>query len=252
LACAGLLAGAVNTVAGAGSLLLLPALMWSGLAADAANATNRIGILAQTTMAVIGFRRAGQRLAAPELRMVGLVMLGGVGGALVATWLSPRSMELAIAAAMVAMLALSVMPSRTPTAQELVPKDAPPVPLTPFLGAGLLAVGAYGGFLQAGLGIVLVLFLARATTMDLVRANVLKSAATLGLTLVAMTVFYGAGENLDPWRGGALAAGSAIGGLVGARATIELGPKLVQRVIVVAIVLALAKMIHDLVTAPGG
>ena len=62
LALVGLVAGAVNTVAGAGSLLLLPVLMWTGLPADAANATNRIGILAQTTMAVVGYHRAGQRI----------------------------------------------------------------------------------------------------------------------------------------------------------------------------------------------
>lgn len=248
LACAGLVAGAVNTVAGAGSLLLLPALMWTGLPADAANATNRIGILAQTTMAVIGFRRAGHRLEGGELSMVGLVTAGGFVGALVATRLSPGSMELAIVAAMGVMLVLALLPSSTPAAKELVPKERRPVPLSPGLAVGLLVVGAYGGFLQAGLGIVLVLFLSRASTMDLVRANVLKSAATLALSLLAMAVFWSAGETLDPWRGGALACGSAIGGLIGADATVRLGPELVRRAIVASIVLALAKMVYDLAT----
>jgi uncharacterized membrane protein YfcA len=246
LALAGLVAGAVNTVAGAGSLLLLPTLIWTGLPADAANATNRIGILAQTTMAVVGFRRAGLRVEGSELRMVGLVTAGGVLGALVATRLSPRSMELAIVAAMVAMLALSLAPSRTPDAKALVPGAARPAALSPALMLGLALVGVYGGFLQAGLGIVLVLVLSRSGAMDLVRANLVKSAATLALTLVAMAVFWSAGETLDPWRGGALACGSAVGGLVGARATVRLGPEVVRRVIVLAIVGALAKMLWDL------
>ena len=248
LAAAGLVAGAVNTVAGAGSLLLLPTLIWTGRPADAANATNRIGILAQTTMAVVGFRRAGLRVEGRELRMVGLVTAGGVLGALVATRLSPRAMELAIVGAMVAMLVLSLAPSRPPDAKALVAHPASSPPLSFALSLGLALVGVYGGFLQAGLGIVLVLVLSRSGTMDLVRANLVKSAATLALTVVAMAVFWSAGETLDPWRGGALACGSAVGGLVGARATVRLGPELVRRVIVLAIVAALTKMLWDLTT----
>ena len=78
LAVMGVVAGAVNTVAGAGSLLLLPALVFSGLPDDAANATNRVGILAQTAMAVWGYRRAGLSVGKPEAALSGVVMAGGV------------------------------------------------------------------------------------------------------------------------------------------------------------------------------
>lgn len=240
LAFVGLIAGAVNTVAGAGSLLLLPVLIWTGLPADAANATNRIGILAQTTMAVIGFHRAGQRIVPTEQKMIALVMVGGLLGSFIATLLSPDSMELAIVVAMAGMLVLSLVPQRKK--DEAAPA---PIALRPLLIAGLLGVGVYGGFLQAGVGILLLLFLGQVTRMDLVRANVLKSYATLGLTLAAMGVFYSSGERIDLPRGLALASGSAFGGLFGARATVRLGATFVRRAVIVAIAAALSKMIYD-------
>ncbi len=122
------------------------------------------------------------------------------------------------------------------------------MPLTPRTVLGLALIGVYGGFLQAGLGIMLVLFLGRATSMELVRANVLKSAATFALTLVALAVFSSAGETIDLARGGALAVGSAVGGLYGAKAAVRLGETTVRRVITAAIVLALVKMVVDLVS----
>lgn len=273
LALVGLVAGAVNTVAGAGSLLLLPVLMWTGLPADAANATNRIGILAQTTMAVVGYHRAGQRIDRTEQRMVALVMVGGVVGSFIATLLSPESMELAIVVAMAGMLAASLIPPRaspsSPTSPSTSPStslstssskaarpEADPAPpsaeagapvtrITLMLALGLLTVGVYGGFLQAGVGILLLLFLGHVSHMGLVRANVLKSYGTLGLTIAAMAMFYARGEQIDLARGLALASGSAIGGLYGAKATLRLGATFVRRAVIVAIAAALCQMVWD-------
>ena len=59
LALAGLLAGYVNSIAGAGSLLTLPALIFTGLDAVAANATNRVAVLFQNVAAIVAFGRAG-------------------------------------------------------------------------------------------------------------------------------------------------------------------------------------------------
>lgn len=247
LAVVGLVAGAVNTVAGAGSLLLLPALLWTGLPADAANATNRIGILAQTSMAVVGFHRQGHRIDRAEVRMVGLVMVGGIVGSFIATRLDADAMELVILIAMAGMLAVSLWPRAAVDAKDASSRAGRPSPtsITPPLALGLLCVGVYGGFLQAGVGILLILFLERTTSMDLVRANVLKSYATLALTVCAITVFASAGERLDLARGGALAAGSALGGLFGARATVHLGPAFVRRAVTIAITVALLKMLWD-------
>lgn len=251
LAVVGLVAGAVNTVAGAGSLLLLPALVFSGLPDDAANATNRVGILAQTAMAVWGYQRAGLRVGRTEAQLSGVVMVGGLVGSFLATLLTAGWMRIAILCAMGLMLVLSVVPTRKP---PLVPrvegKPTPairvPVEVTPLVVVGLGLVGVYGGFLQAGVGILVLLFLAHTTKTDLVTANVLKSTATLGLTLVALVVFGLAGETIDPMRGVALAAGSAIGGALGAQAALALGERFVRTAIVIAVSLAMARLVWDL------
>jgi uncharacterized protein len=245
LAVVGLVAGAVNTVAGAGSLLLLPALVFSGLPDDAANATNRIGILAQTAMAVWGYRRAGIQVGKAEAGLSGVVMVGGAVGSFVATLLSAGSMRIAILVAMGTMLVLSLVPAKKKAPGE---KPAPrkPVPVTPLVVVGLGLCGVYGGFLQAGVGILVLLFLTHTTETDLVTANVLKSTATLGLTLVALVVFGAAGETLDPARGVALALGSGVGGAVGARATVALGERFVRYAVVVAVSAAMAKLVFDM------
>lgn len=257
LAVMGVIAGAVNTVAGAGSLLLLPALVFSGLPDDAANATNRVGILAQTAMAVWGYRRAGLRVGKPEAALSGVVMAGGVVGSFVATLLSARSMRIAILVAMGTMLVLSLVPPRRPPARAASPETpgdaapaAParrPVPVTPLVVVGLALVGVYGGFLQAGVGILVLLFLTHSTRTDLLTANVLKSTATLGLTVVALVIFGLAGETIDPARGLALAAGSGVGGAVGARATVALGERFVRIAVALAVSAAMARLVWDLV-----
>ncbi len=262
---AGLTAGAVNTVAGAGSLLLLPALIWAGLPADAANATNRVSILSQSTMAVLGFHRAGYRVRPVERTMLGLVMIGAVGGSSIATRLSADAMELAIVITMVVMLVVALLPARKPQPDPSAPKDGAPrdAPaaslagpsdetarrLKPIVALGLLGVGVYGGFLQAGVGIVLLLFLSHATDIGVLRANVLKSYAALALTISALVVFVWAGEWIDLTRGLAVAAGSGIGGLVGVRATVRLGAVFVQRAVTAALTAALLKMLYDLVVS---
>lgn len=253
LAIVGLVAGAVNTVAGAGSLLLLPALVFSGLPDDAANATNRIGILAQTAMAVWGYRRAGIQVGKAEAGLSAVVMVGGGVGSFVATLLSAGSMRIAILVAMGTMLVLSLVPPKkkpAPPGKDASPEAKPartPVPVTPMVVVGLGVVGVYGGFLQAGVGILVLLFLTHTTPTDLVTANVLKSTATLGLTLVALVVFGAAGETLDPARGAALALGSGIGGAVGARATVALGERFVRGAVVVAVSAAMAKLLFDMI-----
>src|SRR5688572_18378722 len=90
LIAAGFGAGFVNTVAGAGSLLTLPALIFSGLPADAANATNRVAVLVQNVVAIAAFRRNGVTVSAGSMLAVGVpATLASIGGAYVATLLTP-------------------------------------------------------------------------------------------------------------------------------------------------------------------
>ncbi|UJR82077.1 sulfite exporter TauE/SafE family protein [Sandaracinus amylolyticus] len=253
LALVGLVAGWINTVAGAGSLLLLPALIFTGLDASAANATNRLGILATTIAAVLGYRRAGLSVGRNELVLTGAAMVGGGIGSFIATLLAPEQMQIAIVIAMGVMLVLSLIPTKkkkdeTKRAEGEAPPPPPKLPPpTPGMIAAFVAIGTYGGFLQAGVGIVALLYLSIAHGVSLVASNVVKSTVTLALTVIAIAVFAARGETIDLVRGGVLAATSAIGGLVGARATVALGDRFVRIAVVVAVVASMVKLVYDMI-----
>ncbi len=251
----GLVAGWINTVAGAGSLLLLPALMFTGLDANAANATNRLGILTTAFAALIGYRRAGLSIGKHELILTVAAMFGGVLGAFIATLLSPAKMQFAIVLAMGVMLVLSFIPARRRShrshektedgSRALDPAHTLPSP-TPTMILCFIGIGIYGGFLQAGLGIVVLLYLSIAHGVSLIHSNVAKSTVTFSLCIVAILVFGARGETIDLARGGVLAVSSAMGGLLGARSATRFGEPLIRGVVVIAVMASMAKLIVDL------
>ncbi len=239
LAVVGLFAGWVNTVAGAGSLLLLPALVWSGLPDDAANATNRLGILAQTTAAVLGYRRAGIPVGRAEATLTVPAAIGAALGAWWASSIEAADVRTAVLIAMGVALVLTLVPMRVST---------PPMPLpraTPGTVLALFAIGLYGGFLQAGVGLLVLLYLARAHRVSLVTANVLKSALVLALSIIALSVFAVRGETIDPLRGGVLACSSALGAVGGARATLRIGERLVRIFMMLATAATMLALLLD-------
>ena len=240
-------ASAVNTVAGAGSLLLLPALIVSGLDASAANATNRMGILVQTGAAIVGFRRAGLRVGSNEMRLTFIAMLGGGVGSFLATLLEPAGMQLAIVLAMGLILVATFLPKRRAAPNAPPPRDTLPEPDAKML-VGFFFIGVYGGFLQAGVGILALLFLSHVVGTSLVAGNVLKVTATFGLTIVALGVFAARGETIDAPRGVVLALGAAVGGFYGAGLAVRLGETWTRRAIVIAVVLSMGKLVFDLVS----
>ncbi len=242
-----LFASAVNTVAGAGSLLILPALIFSGLDASAANATNRVGILVQTAAAMVGFRRAGLFVGRDELRLTAVTMAGGLIGSFLATLLAPAGMQLAIVVAMGVMVVLTLIPRRK-RAEDAEPRATLPPPDAKML-AGFFLIGIYGGFLQAGVGILVLLFLSHVFDASLVASNVLKSTATFGLTLVALGVFAARGEAIDLPRGVVLACAAAVGGFLGADFAVRLGEKWIRLAIVAAVVVSMTKLVWDLMGA---
>jgi uncharacterized membrane protein YfcA len=116
------------------------------------------------------------------------------------------------------------------------------VPATPGLAvaAAFFAVGIYGGFVQAGVGF----FVLAATSMaglDLVRGNAVKVLSILCFTVLSLTIFAFNGR--VEWRTGlVLAAGTVLGGLVGARLTVLKGHRWVRGVVTVTMILFALKL----------
>jgi uncharacterized membrane protein YfcA len=231
---AGYLAGFINTIAGGGSMLTLPALMMLGLPADLANGTNRVAIVLQSVAGTRGFHRAGRLASEAVVPTLIPTLAGSLAGSLLASYLPVRWLEPALLGTMAAMALLMV----------LRPSAVAPPPGTPAYALrdrpsawiGLCAAGLYGGFVQAGVGFILLAALAGGLRYDLVRANALKVAITAALTLVALGVFVVRDQVL--WIPGLLmAVGTVAGALTSVKFAIAV-PQAVLRWIIFTMVVA--------------
>lgn len=210
----GVISGFVNTLAGGGSLLTLPALMLLGMPADVANATNRVGVLMQSVTGAKGFKDRDRLDTGAIVPVLLPTILGALGGALLASWLPVWLLKPVLLTAMVAIALLMVISPRT----VIPPEGTEPRRLgdRPAAVAGLFLAGVYGGFVQAGVGFMLIAVLASGLRYDLVRTNALKMAIIAVLSAVALAVFALRGQVW--WVPGiVLAAGSVAGAMVSVR-----------------------------------
>jgi uncharacterized membrane protein YfcA len=236
---AGFGCGFINTLAGSGSLITLPLLIFLGLPANIANGTNRVGILIQNLVAVGSFKqnqmldmRGGLMLSAPAV-------VGSLLGAQIAVNLNEEVMERTIGALMIVMLFIILFkPERW--------LKGSPHALTERPGIGQLllffAIGIYGGFIQAGVGVFLLAGLVLSIGYDLVRGNAIKVLIIFLFTIAAMIVFV---INDQVWWGVGLllAIGNALGGWIAAKMAIERGANFVRWLLIIVVAVSAAELL---------
>ncbi|MCA0972495.1 sulfite exporter TauE/SafE family protein [Halobacillus litoralis] len=229
---AGVGAGFVNVMAGGGSLLTLPLLILFGLPSAVANGTNRIALLAQNIVAIASFRKGGYfdwkfstMLAVPAL-------IGSVAGAQIAVTMSDQLFNRILSIVMVVVLVIIVWKPHkrlaTSTSHDTWPKRI-----------GLMVifffVGVYGGFIQAGVGFIIIAALTLVSGLSLVKINSIKVFVVAIYTLSALIVFI-VNDQVHWGYGIALAAGMSLGAFLGSRFAVKHGDKWVQRILIVAVV----------------
>lgn len=217
----GLIAGIINTLAGGGSNLTLPALMILGLPADVANATNRVGVLLQSMVGTRAFDRHGKLEKADAGPILLPTLLGAGAGALAASFLPPLYLKPVLLATMVGMALIILI---RPNTVLPLPGEEPKRMRGNFSAWWtLFAAGVYGGFVQAGVGFILLAALAGSLRYDLVRANALKMLCTAVLTVLALGIFIWRDQVL--WLPGlVLAVGTMAGAQLGVRFAITASP----------------------------
>ena len=229
----GIVAGTLNVVAGGGSFLTLPTLIFLGLPPGVANGTNRIGIFMQNAGAVWGFHRhrvldwkLGAWAAIPAT-------MGAALGTLIAVRIEDDAFQRILAGLMVGITVISLW---DPIGRRRATRGAPPAaPNRAWMALGFFGVGIYGGFVQAGVGF----FILAATTLaglDMVRGNAVKVLAILCFTVMALGIFSVQGLVLL-WPGLILGIGTTIGGQIGVRLTVLKGHRWVKRVVSIMVVL---------------
>lgn len=225
----GAVAAFVNTVAGGGSLLTLPVLILAGVPPDIANGTNRVGVLVQSASAATTFRAEGVDPWPGFKRSALPLCCGAIGGAYCATVIDPEIFRQAVGAVLVAMVLVGGRHiGRT--------KDRPGLG-HPVSGAlALVGLGAYAGFIQAGIGVWLLLVLPSVLGGGLKQLNAVKVSIVGAATIVALAIFIASGQ-VDWPLGLCLALGGWAGGRVGARWASRVSEAALRRALLGAMIL---------------
>ncbi|MDO7786921.1 sulfite exporter TauE/SafE family protein [Desulforamulus aquiferis] len=240
---AGIVAGFVNTVGGGGSLISLPVLIFMGLPSAVANGTNRIALMVQSLVAIGYFRQKG--FFYPKLSIyLGIpAVLGSIVGAKFAISLTDDMFNKILAVVMLVVMVLIIWrPEKKfiKTEQE----DAEVLSKSRMLIACLVffGVGFYGGFIQAGVGFIIIAALTLITGMSLVKINSLKVFVTAIYILASLLVFVFSGK-VDWVLGIALAVGNAIGAYYGSMFTVSKGDKWIRVFLVVTVIIMSGKLL---------
>ncbi len=234
LAAAGTGAGAINAVAGSGTLITFPALLAVGYSPLTANVSNTVGLVPGAVAGSVGYRRElrGQRRRVLWLGAVGL--LGGVTGATLLLTLPESAFDAIVPAFIaIALVLVVIQPRLGPWLERRRPSRERGRVLP---AAGVYATGIYGGYFGAAQGILLIAVLDLTLPDDLQRVNALKNVIASIVNLVAAVIFIVVAD--IAWAAALiLAAGSITGGLLGARYGRRL-PAPALRVVVVVVGIA--------------
>lgn len=238
LAAIGLLAGFVNVLAGGGSLLTLPALIFLGLPAATANGTNRIAILVQNVFAAGSFRRHGVLPLRLALLCTAPALLGSYLGANLAVSIDDRLFQRLLAGIMLGVLLFNAIdPMKRWRRKELLFSRWRSVALV----LCFFAIGIYGGFVQAGVGFLIITAL-MVHGLDLVRVNAVKVFVICIFTLVALAVFIRHGQ-VNYSLGLALAAGNAVGGTIATHMAVKKGHDWIKKIVTVTVLAFAIKLL---------
>lgn len=242
---AGMGAGAINAVVGAGTLITFPVLLAVGYAPVLANVSNTVGLAPGSASAVYGYRR---ELAGQGARLVRLGMAsfaGAITGAILLLVLPDKAFK-AIVPVLIALSCVLVVaqPALTRRLRRMAGEAPPPAHIPPWLFVTVYGAGIYGGYFGAAQGVLLIGLLGLALHEDLQRINAGKNVLAGLVNLVAAVVFLFSAK--IAWAPAVLIAfGSVVGGQIGALVGRRLPPAVLRGVVVFIGVLAMIKLLTD-------
>ncbi len=237
---AGMAAGTINTVVGSGSLITFPTLLALGYPPVLANVSNNIGLVPGAISGVYGYRRelVGQR--GRILRLVPASAAGALAGALLLLVLPSAVFKRVVVVLIVIALVLVVLGPRL--SKRLARPHAGHARLSLTLVVLVGLAGIYGGYFGAAQGIILIAVLGIFVLDDLQRLNATKNVLAMTVNVVAAVVFVLA-TRIDWAVVACIAAGSIVGGQIGATVGRKLDPRALRALIVVVGLTALIRLL---------
>ncbi len=238
LVAVGFAVGFINTLAGGGSLLSLPVLIFLGLPPSVANGTNRVAIGIQTAMATAGFKSKGVSTYPFNIYLGISALLGAIIGAKIAVDIKGETFNRILAIVMLVVVLIIVFKPKI----EI--KDLEERITGKYLWVGIIAFfffGIYGGFINAGLGFIMILFLHYVSRMTLVRTNATKVAVVFIYTLAALAVFA-LNDKINWGVGLILALGNGTGAWLASRVSVKKGDGFIKTFLIIMVVAMAIKL----------
>mgnify|MGYP006141954169 FL=1 len=234
----GMLAGVINTLAGGGSLLTLPVLIFMGLPPNVANATNRIGIAFQALIGTAGYRSKGVSNFPFNIYLGISALIGSLIGAQIAVDIKGETFNKLLAIIMLFVVAVIVF---KPKASSLQLPERLTGKYLFYAIIGFFFIGIYGGFINAGIGFVIILFLNNVNRLSLMKTNVTKVSLVFIYTCGALALFAYNGK-VDWSTGFVLAIGTSMGAWWSSRWSVDKGEGVIKIAMVIMVSLMSIKL----------
>lgn len=232
----GIIAGFLNVTAGGGSTLTLPTLIFLGLESSVANGTNRIAILVQNISAVYSFKREKYQDIKASFILSLFTLPGAIAGALLAVKLDDEIFQKILGIIMIGIILSMFIPQKQTNSTGNGKLSFSTV-------ASMFGIGFYGGFIQVGVGFLIMASLKYLMKLNLVLVNMHKVFVVLIYTIPALIIFI-VTDNVNWFLGLSLAAGNALGGWWGAKMSVKKGEGFIKGVLIIAILIMALKLLN--------
>lgn len=233
----GAIAGFININAGGGSTLTLPTLIFLGLEGSLANGTNRVAILIQNIFALYKYHKESYSQIKLSLKFSLFTIPGVIIGAFAAVNISDETFQTLLAIIMIGVIISMIIPRKEIAFDNDAEKH---INWKTYLA--LFGIGFYGGFVQVGVGFLLMATLYYLARFSLIYVNLHKVFIVFIYTIPALVIFI-LTDNVNWFYGLALAAGNSIGGWWAVKLQVKKGDKVIRIVLIVAVLIMALKLL---------
>lgn len=234
----GVASGFINMFAGGGSMLVVPFLIFLGLPANVANATNRVAILLQNIVSTATFKQKKILDFKTDYKLLIPTTLGSIAGAFTAVDIQEEILQKVIGGLLIVMFFMILLDPNT-WVKANMDKAKAKNPFVRFLI--FFGIGFYGGFIQIGVGFFMLAGLVLGCGFDLLKANAMKVLLILFYTVIALVIFIW--YDLIDWRTGLiLSCGNMLGAWIGTRLSVKWGAKYIRYILLLALIVVALKL----------
>ena len=232
----GIIVGAINTLAGGGSVVTVTMFTALGLPITIANGTNRIAVFLQNFTATINFLRKRTFDLKQGLLLSVPVIIGNIVGSLVATNIDDRVFKICFGVILVVILLYLIFDN------YIKIKEGHNFSIKPWHYLLFLGIGFYGGYIYIGIGYLILAITLWAMRMDIMTANAIKNFVIFVATPFSLAVFIINGQ-IDYLFGIPHGVGNIIGSFLASHYASHLGKRFIKIFTLIIVLICFADLV---------